>query len=143
MKKRGMTMPIQIIIVLFVTLTVATVIIAFSTDIIRNARTKLAAYNKETPQIDQVVEVDSITIDGIRGLAQECLKTNTQNVAEKLCFVIHGRTNDAGGISEEALLVNGATGRMLPQAGSDSSKAIFIKYYPSKDGIPNTIEVSP
>jgi hypothetical protein len=71
---------------------VAGLIIAFSQQLIENARQTLTQLNTHGATKDQVVQLETVNPSDVLNLAGECVRQNYKQTFEnKLCFVITGK----------------------------------------------------
>lgn len=135
-----MELPIQIMIVLFVTVLVASVVIMFSTDMIRDAKNKMKEpWIKERTE-DKIIEVETITDKGIEILIEECYEKNKQEALSKtLCFVVHGQTNAVTILTPNAAtIVSGVKEDITVQTFDIGGKTLYVYYNPAG----NQVEIS-
>jgi len=121
-----MDLPIQVMIVLFVTILIASAVIIFATDIIENAKQKMEQpWERDAPK-EKVIEVGEITDNTMQALIGQCWKDHSQDALQKeLCYVVHGAslydpshwTTTLDGIKVESI--------------GQPSQTIFIHYNPN------------
>jgi len=131
-------LPIQIMIVLFVTVLVASAVVMFTTDIIRDAKDKMAdPFGKEKSD-DKIIEIDTIQDQQLSALIEQCWRDNKQEALEKtLCFVMHAQLNTAtlSGLTT----ITTATDTIDVEANFlTTDKTVYIYYNP----VGNMIQVS-
>jgi hypothetical protein len=77
---RGFEQPINIVFILFISLAVAAAIIAFSTNLIQDARDATGRLTPDGEDLDGTVfEISSLSGAAAEGLAQSCYETGYRN----------------------------------------------------------------
>jgi hypothetical protein len=103
LNQKGLEMPIQIVITLFVVLAVGTLVILFSQNVLTSTEQKLDAVGKEEISANNtLVEVTGISSDKVLQLAENCLTNNQGKTLESVvCFTIDSDTDITGDIAVE------------------------------------------
>lgn len=124
-----MELPIQTMIVLFISILVASSIIYFSTDIITDAKSKMAdPWEKDVPE-NQIVQVAEITDSGVMILLKECYEANKQEaVSRTLCYVLNG--DNTATISS-----NNYEGIDVETSFTSADRSLYIYYNPAGNKI--------
>ncbi|MBN2517749.1 MAG: hypothetical protein JXB14_02810 [Candidatus Altiarchaeota archaeon] len=110
-----MELPIQVMITMFVALTVAVVVIMFSQNLLQDAAKDIADIGDygDTPE-DKIVEVGTITSTQVANLVNQCYRQYSESaLGDTLCYVVLGKvevTADAvissSGLPEGKISIN-------------------------------------
>ncbi len=87
-----MEMPIQIMIILFVAITVGGGMVYFSQDNLANSKEGLDSIIEKNDLSDEekILEVSSITTNNVVSLAKQCRIDKQQSLEDSICFVLLG-----------------------------------------------------
>ncbi|RME52913.1 hypothetical protein D6783_03435 [Candidatus Woesearchaeota archaeon] len=85
-----MELPIRLIIVLFVSILVASSLIVFARDIIKNAKNQVTRIDieKKEQEEEKTIKLSSFTEAQLEGLIRECYKRGKQAVVSTVCFAV-------------------------------------------------------
>ena len=132
---RGFEQPINIIFILFISLAVAAAVIAFSTNLILDAREAAGRLTPEGEDLDgMILEISSLSEAAARGLARSCFETGYRNayLDDHTCAIV--RVNDAQVPSALFPDEESHNGRTYPIArDGESCRTFFIEYAPLLD----------
>ncbi len=119
-----MELPIQVAVVLLVTVAVAGAVVYFSTSVISDAQKEIQEpWKEENPEL--VIEVADITDNGLKILVEECYQRNEQEALSKeLCFVVHGQAN-------HVTLVSGMISGINVEVINPVGNTLYVYYDPA------------
>jgi len=84
-----MELAIRIIVVLFVTIVVGALVVVFSQRVLLNAQDDLNAWKNDPEKRDMVIDVATISEEGLVGLANECVRQHHSITFERtICFAV-------------------------------------------------------
>ncbi|MFT4308659.1 MAG: hypothetical protein ACMXYM_04800 [Candidatus Woesearchaeota archaeon] len=129
---RGFEQPINIIFILFISLAVAAAVIAFSTNLIQDARDATGRLTPDGEDLDgKVLEISRLTDAAARGLAQSCYETGYRNayLDDHTCAIV--RLDDPQNPSDVFYDTGSHDGREYRIVrDSESCRSFFIEYVP-------------
>jgi hypothetical protein len=132
---RGFEQPINIIFILFISLTVAATIIAFSTTLISDAHDATGRLTPEGEDLDgNVLKVGSLSNAAARGLAQSCYETGYRNayLEEHTCAIVRLETaQNPSGVFPGDGVYDGLEYTVI--SDNENCPSIFIEYVPLLD----------
>lgn len=101
-----MEMPIQVVILLTVALAVGLGILAFSEDIFNRSQQQLNELGEEDENTDEkVVELNSVGVETIKSLGEQCVKDFREEGKRELCFIVRSDSiADLSSIDTETIL---------------------------------------
>ena len=140
-----MEVPIRIIITFFVAVTVASLIIFVSKNILKNSERDINEIsNRNNPATDEekIISLGSFDNEQIAGLAIECYKMNYgKALARVLCFSVHDESG-AGGTDPaqvESLIISSnelkSNVTVIRDNYASTDYALRIYYEPASDAI--------
>jgi len=125
-----MELPIQIMIVLFVSILVGSSVILFSTDLINDAREAMARPTNDEKE-DLIIELREINEQGLKILMEDCFEKNKQDALSKtLCYVVHSE-DEIGQLDPEVEF------ETIIDDIPDNTRTLYVYYNPQG----NMIEV--
>ncbi|NJL43768.1 MAG: hypothetical protein HC945_00365 [Nitrosarchaeum sp.] len=89
-----MELPIRIIVVLFVTLLVASSLLIFARDIIEDARgniDQISIDKDKEPEQDKILTLATLTTDQLEALIRECYKQGRAELESYECFIVRSQ----------------------------------------------------
>lgn len=116
-----MELPITVMVVLFVSLVVGSVIIVFSNNILERASTGMPDLDKEDVK-EKIIDVDSVSVEMVESLARQCQEDYHSRLDEVLCVIVRSNTEidiPAANLEDFAIVDN----------YEENKGTLFIYYY--------------
>ncbi len=87
-----MEFPIQIMVVLFITIVVGGAIVSFSDNSLTDSKAKLDEISQETTLSDEekIIEIVNINANNIAALSKQCFEDMDNSLESNICFVVLG-----------------------------------------------------
>jgi hypothetical protein len=87
-----MELPIQIMIILFISIIIGGAVINFSQSNIAESQERLKeiSLNDVESQEDRIIEITTISTNTVQDLSEQCFKDNVQSLESTICFAVLG-----------------------------------------------------
>jgi hypothetical protein len=138
-----MELPIRIIITFFVAVTVASLLIVFSRNILKNAQGDLSALSAKDKIADdqKIIELHNFDDAQIASLAVECYRLNYgHSLVKVLCYSVHDDSGAGGATAQNVVDIIKASPELKSNVSvtagfAPSDYALRISYDPAIDTI--------
>lgn len=127
-----MEMPINVMIVLFISIAVGIGIIGFAEYILEEGRNDIQRFDEEeeTTLEERLIPVSSLDTDSAKSFGSQCARDTPDAVTKELCFALQAESVSLGGISGENISVNGQEYEFVDQtSGNPNIVLLYINQY--------------